>query len=236
MGQGRRRGALVRCHRQLPRQRAGRVLLRDPQKRDVLPPPVCHARGGDLRRDRLHRVLLQPQAPPPDNRLQGAGRRDGGVLRALRECVVGAEGGVAGGINPGFFVSEILTQVKVLHRIPLGLGRRGDPCHLDYRHRHRYGDRLRRLYGQETLRYHHGCGEEGAWARIIIPAHMMLDDPDMTQTSDFGCSPNLRVPLALMIAKLTTFHMITLVIEDFYVSKARPCHIFPFLLFITLQA
>ena len=40
VGQGKRRGALVRCHRQLPRQRAGRVLLRDPQKRDVLPPPV----------------------------------------------------------------------------------------------------------------------------------------------------------------------------------------------------
>ena len=111
MDQGKRRGALVRPHRQLPRQRGGRVLPRDPQGRDVPPPLVCHARGGEVRRDRLHRVLLQPQAPPLDNRLQGAGRRDGRVLRALRERVVGAEGGVASGINPGFFVSEILTQV-----------------------------------------------------------------------------------------------------------------------------
>ncbi len=111
-GPGKGRGGLVRWHWQLPRQRAGRVPLRDPQKRDVLPPLVCHARGGDLRRDRLHRVPLQPQAPPLDNRLQGAGRRDGRVLRALRERVVGAGGGVVGGINPGFFVSEILTQVR----------------------------------------------------------------------------------------------------------------------------
>ena len=79
--------------------------------RDALPPLVCHARGGEVRRDRLHRALLQPQAPPLDNRLQGAGRRDGRVLRALRERVVEAEGGVASGINPGFFVSEILTQI-----------------------------------------------------------------------------------------------------------------------------
>ena len=102
VGQGKRREPLVRPHRQLPRQRGGRVLLRDPQERDVLPPLVCHARGGEVRRNRLHRVLLQPQALPLNNRLQGAGRRDGRVLRALRERVVGVEGGVASGINPGF--------------------------------------------------------------------------------------------------------------------------------------
>lgn len=114
VGRGRRRGTLVRWHRRLLRQRGGRVLLRDPQRRDVLLPPVCHARGGGVRRDRLHRVLLQPQAPPLDSWLQGAGRRDVRVLRALRWRVVGAEGGVASGINPGFFVSEILTQVTDL--------------------------------------------------------------------------------------------------------------------------
>lgn len=109
VGQGKRREALVRSHRQSPRQRGGRVLLCDPQERDVIPPLVCHARGGEVRCDSLHGVLLQLQEPPLDNRLQGAGRRDGRVLRALRERVVGAEGGVASGINLGFFVSEILT-------------------------------------------------------------------------------------------------------------------------------
>ncbi|WP_051479346.1 IS3 family transposase [Atopobium sp. BS2] len=57
VGQGRRRGALVWPHQQPPRQRGGRVLLRGPQERDVLPPLVCHARGGGVRRGRLHRVL-----------------------------------------------------------------------------------------------------------------------------------------------------------------------------------
>ena len=60
----------MRSHRQLSRQRGGRVLLRDPQERDVLPSLVCHARGSEVHRDRLHRVLLQLQEPPLNNRLQ----------------------------------------------------------------------------------------------------------------------------------------------------------------------
>lgn len=107
----------MRCHRQLPRQRAGRVLLRDPQKRDVLPPPVSSREEARLAVTGFIESSTTAGAPP-DNRLQGAGRRDRRVLRALRGRVVGAEGGVASGINPGFFVSEILTQVRSLSPPP----------------------------------------------------------------------------------------------------------------------
>ncbi len=117
VGQGRRRGALVRPHRQPPRQRGSRVLLRDPQKRDVLPPPVSSREEARLAVTGFIESSTTAGAPP-DNRLQGAGRRDGRVLRALRGRVVGAEGGVASGINPGFFVSEILTQVRSLSPPP----------------------------------------------------------------------------------------------------------------------
>ena len=79
------------------------------RKRSQGSTPNPKAEDCKVHRDRLHRVLLQLQEPPLNNRLQGAGRRDGRVLRALRERVVGVEGGVASGINPRVFVSEILT-------------------------------------------------------------------------------------------------------------------------------
>lgn len=65
VGQGKRRGARLRWHRQPPRRRGGRVLPRDPQGRDVLPPPVYHARGGEVRRDRLIGSCYNRRRPHP---------------------------------------------------------------------------------------------------------------------------------------------------------------------------
>ena len=108
VGQGKLREALVRPHRQPPRQRGGRVLLRDPQERDYY--RRSFATCEEARFAAIGFIEFYYNRRRPHSTIgYRVPRRNGRVLRALRERVVEAEGGVSSGINPRFFVSEILT-------------------------------------------------------------------------------------------------------------------------------
>lgn len=111
MGRGQRREALRGPHGQLPRQRRRRVVLRQPQGRDVPPGELRDPSGGPRRRGRLRRGLIQPPAPALDGGLPDSGRAHGRVLRPCGAGVrAGGRGGAAGSVITPDRVSEILNQ------------------------------------------------------------------------------------------------------------------------------
>ena len=113
MGAGQRRAPFLQPHRQLPRQRRGRVVLRHAEERDVLQVELRHQGRRQARRDRVHRGGLQPKKAPLYHRLPGAGTGHGILLRADQ---AGRRGASHGRVIPQASVSEILTQVSLLPR------------------------------------------------------------------------------------------------------------------------
>lgn len=73
---------------------------------------------GQACRDRFRRSLLRTPSPPFDDRLPGTCGCDGRIPRTHQ---ANQRIGVAGGIGPGLFVSEILTKVDATEY----LGERG---------------------------------------------------------------------------------------------------------------
>ena len=122
-----RRAAVLQPHRQLPRQRGGRVVLRHAEERDVLQAKLPDQGFRQARGGRVHRGVLQPPKAPLDDRLQGAGRGHGGLLRENRAQ---ARGHAYGRLIPRACVSEILTQVTPRRsRGRFGCGRASSrPC------------------------------------------------------------------------------------------------------------
>lgn len=113
MGERQRRAAFLQPHRKLPRQRRGRVVLRDPEERDVLSQELCHQGRRQARGHRVHRGRLQPQTAPFDHRLPDTRAGHGVVLRADQADRRGAS---RGRVIPQASVSGILTQVNTCNQ------------------------------------------------------------------------------------------------------------------------
>lgn len=119
MGARQRRAAFLQPHGKLPRQRRRRVVLRHAEERDVLPQAIRHQGRGQARSRRVHRGVLQQAEAAFLDRLQGAGRSHGRLLRAdrsqarlLRAARSQARRDAYGSMIPLNSVSEILTQVS----------------------------------------------------------------------------------------------------------------------------
>ena len=111
MGAGQRRAPFLQPHRQLPRQRRGRVVFRHAEERDEPPQALPDPQRRKARGNRVHRGRLQPQEAPLHHRLPGAGA---GHKIALRADQAGRRGASHGRVIPQASVSEISTQVSLL--------------------------------------------------------------------------------------------------------------------------
>ena len=108
VGAGQRRAPFLQPHRQLPRQRRGRVVLRHSEERDALQIELRHQDRRQAHRHRVHRGGLQPKKAPLHHRLPGAGTGHGIALRADQ---AGRRGASHGRVISQASASENLTQI-----------------------------------------------------------------------------------------------------------------------------